>query len=287
MRTQVIRLFLASMVVAGFAQTASACHACKRTPCVMAPAPMPAYQCVTEMVPYTVHKQVRHTEYRSVTETIMARVAETNYVERQRVVCKPVWETSYVQREVSFCRPVSETSYVNQQYSVCTPVSSTRQVTEYCMQPSTSYVLAQSHQKCGHCGKAKPACGCQVVAQTCYTPVPVVRNVVETHMVREVMTRQVPVTTTHFVRESRVENVPVRTCHVEQSVVTDRIPVTTFHCVPKTITRQIPYPVCETVAVTCYKPVQRMVPVVYAAPAIEATPQVGPASTPQAASKQG
>ena len=41
--------------------------------------------------------------------------------------------------------------------------------------------------------------------------------------------------------------------------MTDRIPVITFHCVPKQITRQVPYPVCETVAETCYRPVTRMV----------------------------
>src|SRR4051794_10042432 len=86
--------------------TASACHKCHRNPCVLAPAPAPTVQCVTEMVPYTTYRTRTRTEFRPVTETIMARVAETHFVERQRVVCKPVYDTTYVQRTVSFCRPV-------------------------------------------------------------------------------------------------------------------------------------------------------------------------------------
>ena len=285
MRLNVIRISAALMVVAAFAGSASACHKCKQTPCVMVAAPLPAYQCVTEMVPYTVYKPVKHMEFREVTETIMTRVAETTYIERQRMVCKPVWETSSVQRMVSFCKPVSETSMVTQQYTVCKPVHSTRQVTEYVMQPSTTLVTVPVASKCGLCGKVKSVCGCQTVAQTCYTPVPVVRNVVVTQMVPELQTRQVPVTTTHFVQETKVETVPVRTCRMVSELVTDKIPVTTFHCVPKTITRRIPYPVCETVAVTCYKAVKHMVPIVYAP---VATPQVAPIATEQAApSKQG
>jgi hypothetical protein len=285
MRVRLARLVMALLVVAAFAETASACHTCKKTPCVLVAAPAPAYQCVTEMVPYTVYKQRRRIEYRPVTETIMTRVPETTYIERQRTVCKPVWDTTYVQREVFGCRPVSETHLVNQQYSVCKPVSTTRQITEYCLQPTTTLVTMPIAPKCGLCGRPKPTCGCQVVAQTSYTQVPVVRDVVETHYVREVMTRQVPVTTTQMIRESKIVNVPVRSCRMVTEVVTDRIPVTTVHCVPKTITRQIPYPVCETVAVTCYRPVQHIVPVVYApTPA----PQAAPVATEQAApSKQG
>ena len=269
MRNKVARFLMASMAVLTFAETASACHACKMTPCVLAPAPvcLPAYECVTEMVPYTVYKQRKRIEFQEVTETIMTRVAETTYVERQRMVCKPVWDTTYVQRTVNFCKPVSETTVVNQQYTVCKPVLTTRQVTEYCMQPTTTFVTVPVAQKCGLCGKMQPACGCQTVAQTCYTPVPVVRDVVMTQYVPETQTRQVPVTTTHLVRETKVENVPIRHCRMVSELVTDRIPVTTFHCVPKTITRKIPYPVCETVAVTCYRPVKHMVPIVYAAPA--------------------
>ena len=214
---------MATLAILTFAETASACHACKQTPCVMAVA-APSYQCVTEMVPYTVYKQRKRIEMETVTETIMARVAETSYVYRQRCVNKPVWDTEYVQRQVTVCRPVTETSYATQQYTVCKPVSTTRQVTEYCMQPSTTLVAVPVAQKCGLCGKARPACGCQTVAQTTFTPVPVVRDVVETRMVAETMTRQVPVRTTHIVRESKVESVPIRHCRIVQEMVTDKIP---------------------------------------------------------------
>jgi hypothetical protein len=285
MRFKVVPFLMVSMAVAAFAETASACHTCKKNPCVLAAAPAPAFECVTEMVPYTVYRQRKRIETRPVTETIMTRVAETTYVERQRTVCRPVWDTTYVQRVVNVCRPVSETTVVNQQVSVCKPVTTTRQVTEVCLQPTTSLVTVPVAQKCGHCGKPRPACGCEVVAQTTYTPVPRVRDVVETQLVREIQNRQVPLTRTHLVRESRVENVPVRHCRMVTEVVTDRIPVTTFHCEPKTITRQVPYPVCETVAETCYRPVQRMVPIVYAP---QAVPQPAPASSEQATpSKQG
>jgi hypothetical protein len=272
---------MAALAVVAFEGTASACHTCQKTPCVLvAPvcAPAPTYQCVTEMVPYTVYKQHKRIEFQTVTETIMVKVPTTTYVERQRCVNRPVWDTQYVQREVSFCRPVSETNTVTQQYTVCKPVSTTRQVTEYCMQPTTTMVSVPVYaKKCGH----TVACGCQTVAQTCYTPVPVVRDVVETHMVAETMTRQVPVMTTHMVRETKVETVPIRTCRIVQEIITDRIPVTSFHCEPKTITRQIPYPVCETVAVTCYRPVKTMVPIIYA-PA----PAPAPAPSTQAATSQ-
>ena len=280
MRARTTCFLMAALAVATFEGSASACHTCRKTPCVLVAAPAPTMQCVTEMVPYTVYKQRTRIEYDVVSETIMVRVPDTTYVERQRCVNKPVWDTQYVQREVSSCKPVSETSMVTQQYTVCKPVSTTRQVTEVCMQPTTSLVTVPVVQKkCGH----TVACGCQTVSQTTYTPVSVVKNVVETHMVAETMTRQVPVTTTHLVRETKYETVPVRTCRIVPEIVTDRIPVTTFHCEPKTVSRRIPRPVCETVAETCYRPVQKMVPVIYApAPA----PVVAPAPSTQAATSQ-
>lgn len=279
MRVRTTGFLMAALAVATFEGTASACHTCQKTPCVLAPvAQLPAYECVTEMVPYTVYKQRRRLEYETVTETIMVKVPTTTYVERQRCVKKPVWDTHYVQREVSFCRPVHETTMVNQQYTVCKPVSTTQQVTEYCMQPSTSLVTVPvTAKKCGH----TVACGCQTVEQTTYTPVPVVKDVVVTQMVPETLTRQVPVTTTHFVRETKVETVPIRTCRIVPEIVTDRIPITTFHCEPKVVTRQIPHPVCETVAETCYRPVKRMVPITYV-PA----PAPAPAPSTQAPSSQ-
>ena len=286
MRGRKARFLMASVALLAFAETASACHTCRKTPCVLAPAPAPAYQCVTEMVPYTVYRQRKRIEFQDVTETIMVRVPTTTFVERQRTICKPVWDTTYEQRVINVCKPVTETSVVNQEFAVCKPVTTTRQVTEYCMQPTTTLVTVPVAQKCGLCGKVKPACGCAVVAQTCYTPVPVVRDVVETHLVKEIQTRPISVFTTHLERETKVINVPIRHCRMVSEVVTERCPVTTFHCEPKTITRKVPYPVCETVAETCYRPVQRLVAV---APAVVApAPQAAPTPTEQAApSKQG
>src|SRR5882757_9166572 len=118
MKTMRVRV-AGSLVVAAIALitvpgTASACHRCHQSPCVLVPAPLPTVQCVTEMVPYTTHHTRTRTEFRPVTETIMVKLAETTFIERQRVICKPVFDTTYVQRTVSFCRPVHETTYVNQ-----------------------------------------------------------------------------------------------------------------------------------------------------------------------------
>lgn len=256
-----------------------ACHTCRQTPCVLVPAAMPAYQCVTEMVPYTVNRVVRRIEFREVTETIMAREVDVTYVERQRVVCKPVFDTTYVPRTVTTCRPVSETTTVTQTVTVCRPETTTQQVTEYCMQPTTQLVtVPAAPHKCGRCGKVAPACGCVTVAQTCYTPVPVTRDVQVTRMVPEVQTRQVPVTRVQMVPETRTIDVPVTSCRIVREVVTEKVPVPNVRCVPRTITRRIPYPVCETVTETCYRPVTRMVP---CAPVVSegyATPQAAPSS---------
>ena len=131
------------------------------------------------------------------------------------------------------------------------------------MQPTTQLVTVPgSAARAGVAATPRPSCGCQTVAQTCYTPVPVVRDVVETRMVPEVQTRQVPVTRCSIVREQKVVEVPVFHTRIVQEVVTERIPHVTVRCVPKTVTRRIPFPVCETVEVTCYRPVTRVVPVV-------------------------
>lgn len=252
--------FLAAAAVVLASQSASACHTCRKTPCVLAPAPAPAYQCVTEMVPYTVMKTQRRVDWQPITETVMVREPETTYVDRQRVVCKPVFDTTTVQKRVVVCKPVYDTTTVTENFTVCKPVTTTRQVTEYCMQPSTQLVTVPvRHHKCGSCGRTQPECGCQTVARTCYTPVPVVRDVVQTTMVREVQQRQVPVTTCRIVREEKIVDVPVTTCRIVREVVNEQVPVTTWKCVPKQITRQIPVPVCETVPVTCYRPVTRVV----------------------------
>jgi hypothetical protein len=256
--------------------TSLACHTCRQTPCVLAPAPMPAYRCVTEMVPFTVNRVVRRIEFREVTETVMAREVDITYVERQRTICKPVFDTTYVPRTITTCRPVTETNTVTRTFTVCRPGTTTQQVTEYCLQPTTRLVTVPvAAHRCGHCGKVAPACGCATVEQTCYTPVPVTRDVQVTRMVPEVQTREVPVTTTRLVRETKTIDVPVVNCRIVSEVVTEKVPVPNVRCVPRTITRRIPYPVCENVTETCYRPVTRMVP---CAPEGYATPQASPAS---------
>jgi hypothetical protein len=276
----------AAVAMAATAGTASACSTCHRTPCVIAaPAycPPPAYQCVTEMVPYTVTRPRTRIDYREETITVPEMVPETTFVERQRLVCRPVFNTVKVPRRVVSCRPVFDTVMVNQCVTVCRPETTTCQVTEYCMQPTTQYVnvpVRTGH--CGRCGRAPVACGCQTVAQVCYTPVPVVRNVSVTRMVPEVQTRQVPVTTCRMVREERVEEFPVTTCQMVQEVVTEKIPCTKVRCVPRQVTRRIPFPVCEMVTETCYRPVSRMVPVVPVAPAVAPTAQASAAPSGQA-----
>jgi len=268
--------------------SALACGRCHKNPCVLVTAtPAPTVQCVTETVPQTVYRTRTRIESRPVVETIMTRVADTHFIERPRVVCKPVFETNYIQRTVFTCRPVSETSMVNLSFTVCRPVQSTQQVTEVTYQPSTQLVSVPARvPTCGRCGKVRHACGCITVAQTCYTPVPTVRDVVVTQMVAEQQTRQVPVTTTRMVQESRVENVPIRTCRMVTETVVDRVPVTTFRCEPKQVTRIVPYTVCETVAETCYRPVQRMVAVVPLDTAPGVFP-VAPTGQSTAPSRQG
>ena len=160
--------------------TASACHRCRQTPCVIAP-PAPRVECVTDMVPYTVMKTRTRMDYQPVTETVMARVPETTWTERQRVVCKPVFDTATVQKRIMVRKPVYDTQYVNRTVTTCRPVTETHQVTTICMQPTTTYQTVPVTMKrghCGLCGKSEVVCGCKTVAKTCYTPVPVVRDVV-------------------------------------------------------------------------------------------------------------
>ena len=277
MRVRLMTCTLAVMAVALTSQTASACHMCKQNPCVM---PQPAYQCVTEMVPYTVYKTKWHTEYETCTKTVMVREPVTNYVERQRVVCKPVYDTIEVPRQRVVCKPIHETDYVTQTYTVCKPVQTTQQVTSYCMQPTTQLVTVPTGHKCGLCHK--DPCGCKTVACTTYTRVPVVKDVVCTTMVPETHTRQVPITRTRYVQEVVNDVQKITKCRMVQEVVTQKVPCVTWTCVPKTVTKQIPHRVCEQVAVTCYKPVTRMVPCTYAsAPAVEATPSMQAAPSGQ------
>lgn len=272
MRVRAIGFMLAVAVLTLAPGTASACHQCRQNPCVLV-APRPAYQCVTDLVPYTVMQNRTRVEFRDVTETIMRQVPETTWTECQRLVCRTVFDTTMTKRQIVICKPVYDTTYVNETVTVCRPVQSVRQVTDYCLRPTTKYVSVVTGKKCGLCGHAKPACGCQTLALTCYTPVPVVRDVIETRMVPEVQTRQVPVTHCRLVQEVKVVDVPHVTCRNVQEVVTDRIPHTTWRCVPDQITRKVPHPVCEAVPVTLYRPVTRMVP---CAPATYPAPQAAP-----------
>ena len=284
MRVRLMGCMVAVLAVAMMSQTALACHNCKQNPCVLVV--QPAYQCVTEMVPYTVVKNHWRTEYETVEKTVMVRQPVTNYVERQRVVCKPVYDTIEVPRQRVVCKPIHETDYVTQTYTVCKPVQTTQQVTSYCMQPTTQLVTVPTGHRCGLCHK--DPCGCMTVAQTTYTPVPVVRDVVTTTMVPETQTRQVPIHRTRYVQEVVNDVQKITKCRMVQEVVNEKVPCVTWTCVPKTITKQIPHRVCEQVAVTCYKPVTRMVPcaavapVGYAsAPAVAPSIQAAPAPSSQ------
>jgi hypothetical protein len=273
---------MAVVAVAAASQSALACHTCRQNPCVM-PAPQPAYQCVTELIPYTVMKTRWRTEYETVTKTVMARQPVTNYVERQRVVCKPVYDTIEVPCQRVVRKPIHETDYVTQTYTVCRPVQTTKQVTSYCLQPTTTYVTVPTGRRCGLC--QRDPCGCKTVACTTYTKVPVVKDVVCTTMVPETQTRQVPVHRTRYVQEVVNDVRRITKCRMVQEVVTEKVPCTTWVCVPKEVTKQIPHRVCEQVPVTCYRKVTRMVPCVAVAPAAEVAPsmQAAPAPSMQAA----
>ncbi len=280
---------------------ASACHTCKRNPCVVA---TPAYQCVTEMVPYTVMERRTRVEYQPVTKTVMQRIPETTYEERTRVVRKPVYETSYVERTRVVRKPVYNTQYVTQNYTVCRPVTTTETVMDCVMQPVTQYrtvaVMAKTggkgHGCCGLgllCGgrgcKGLTQVGCQTVAETCYQPTQVAREVQKTTMVAETQSRQVPVTTCQIVCETVVEKVPVTSCRIVCETIVEKVPVTRVRCEPKQVTEMKAVCVKECVPVTKYRAVKRMVPcapaapVVYAAPAPQAAPQASAQASGQGA----
>lgn len=283
MHIRIKGVFLALAAAGLFPQAVQACHTCKRVPCVAA-APLPAYQCVTEMVPYTVTKPVTRVEMVPVTKTVMVKVPIQQEVQYQRAVCKPVYDTVVVPRTRQICRVVYDTVLVNQQVVQCRPVQTTRQVTEICMQPSTQLITVPVKGHCGLCGK-KPCGGtCKTVAQTCYTPVPVTRNIVETTMVQDVINTKVPVRQGRVVWEEKTENVKYTTCRMTTEIVTEKKIVTVgFQCVPQTVTRQVPVKRCDLVTETCYRPVKRMVPIAYAAPAPAVAPSSQAAATPQAA----
>ena len=61
-------------------ETVIACHVCKQTPCVITPAPAPAFECVTEMVPFTVMKTKTRVDLVPVcTKTVMEKKIDIEY----------------------------------------------------------------------------------------------------------------------------------------------------------------------------------------------------------------
>jgi YTV len=243
-------------------QTVLACHICKQTPCVIA-SPAPAFECVTEMVPFTVMKtKTRVDLVPSCTKTVMETKIDTVYDEQIREVCKPVFDTIFVTRCTTVCRPTCETIMVCQPYTVCRPVTATRQVTEFCMKPYTELITVPVKTKCGLCGHPGGGCTCKTVARTCYRRVPVVREVIETHMETEVQSRMVPVVRWRLVSEQRLEQVPLTTCRLVNQTIRVRVPRLVFKCVPKTLVYKTAVLSCEEIPVTVYRPVVKMVPVV-------------------------
>jgi hypothetical protein len=181
------------------------------------------------------------------------------------VVCRPEFKTTFVPVQRTVCKPVFDTHMETRTVAGCRPVTTTRLVTTTCMQPQTRYVTVPAGGGCKLgllCGKnhGAPCGGCVTVPQTCYVPVPVTREVVETHMVPDVRTIQVPVTTCRMVTDVVTDQMPITHCRMVQEVITEQVPIFRTRCVPKTITTHIPVPRCEMVPVTLYKPVTRMVP---------------------------
>ena len=274
-----------ALVVLLAGETVFACHTCKQTPCVLAPPCEPAFECVTEMVPFTVMKTKTRVDLVPVcTRTVMEKKIDIEYDVQTRTACKPVFDTVVQTRCVTVCRPVCETSMVCQPYTVCRPVTTTRQVTEYCRQPNTELVTVPVKNRCHRCGHSEGGCTCMTVARTCYRRVPVVREVTETHMVSEVQTRMVPVVRWRMVTEQKTEQVPVTVCRMVNQVIHVKVPRMVIHCEPKQQVYKTAVVTCEEVPVTVYRPVTRMVPVVV--PSAQSLPSAqrlpGPSEKPGA-----
>jgi hypothetical protein len=265
-------LVAASLAFSLLGGTVSACHKCKQSPCIIAPPAEPAFECVTEMVPFTVMKSKTRVDLVPVcTKTVMETKIDIEYDEQIRTVCKPVFDTIWETRCSVVCRPVCETTMVCQSYKVCRPVTRTRQVTEYRWKPYTEMVVLPVKAGCRRCGHSGGGCTCQTVARTCYKKVPVVREVSETCTVTEVVNQMVPVVHTRMVAEQRLDRVPVTVCRMVNQVVRLKVPRMVCRSVPKTLVYKTAVLSCEEVPVTVYRPVTRMVPVVLACP--QASPQ--------------
>lgn len=279
-------LAAAILAVAPAGPNASACHTCGKTPCTLAPAPAPAFECVTEMVPCTIMKsRTRVDLVPAYTKTVTETKIDIVYDEQIQPVCRTIFDTVFQTRCVTVCRPVCETKMVCQPYTVCRPVTKTQQVTEYCLQPYTEYVTIPVKGKCGHSGHAAGCGTCQTVARTCYRRVPVVREVTETCMVTEVRTQMVPVVHWRMVPEKRIEPCPVTVVRMVNDTVRVRVPRMVVRCVPKTLVYKKAVLTCDEIPVTVYRPVVKMVPVVAPCPQAVPTPQGGPAATGQLGAK--
>lgn len=272
---------------------AEACQVCHRPACAGVPAcqVMPAYQCVTEMVPYTVMQTRTRVDWHEQKCTVMVPVPHTTWVERPVTICVPKFETVPVTHRYTVCRLVPETTMVNQTVTVCDPVQSTQMVTETSWQATTRTVAVpvRTAKGCGLgvlCGKrhGAPCTGCQYVTQTCYNPVPVTRAVTTTSYVPRTVTRAVPVTTCRWVSEEKVVTTNVVRClGIEQRQEMKRFPCTTVSIEAREISRMIPTMTPECVPVTCYRPVTRVVPVTYAPAAMPSIAPSGQGASGQSA----
>lgn len=255
-------------------ETLFACPTCKQTPCVIAPPPAPAFECVTEMVPFTVMKTKTRVDFVPVcTKVVMETKIDTTDDEQTLTVCKPIFDTVFETRCSTVCRPVCETTMVCQPYQVCRPITTTRYVTESCLKAYTELVSVPVKTKCGYCGHSAGGCTCKTVARTCYKRVLVRRQVAETHMVTEVHTEMVPVVHWRMVTEQRIDKVPVTICRMVNQEVRVKVPRLVFRCVPKTLVYKTAVVTCEEIPVTVYRPVVKMVPVVGPSPQLMPTSQ--------------
>ena len=73
----------------------------------------------------------------------------------------------------------------------------------------------------------------------------------------------VPVVRWHMVTEQKTEQVPVTVCRMVNQVIYVKVPRMVIHCEPKQLIYKTAVLTCEEVPVTVYRPVTRMVPVVF------------------------
>jgi len=99
-------------------------------PCVL----VPAYKCVTEMVPYTVMKTRMRRRYQSVTETVMARVPETTFPRAATRRLQAGLRHATVQRKVVVCKAGLRHDDGQQDPSPSANRSPRTRSAEYCMQ---------------------------------------------------------------------------------------------------------------------------------------------------------